>query len=347
MSIFDSIKGTRKLSFNHWRYRLLHWCFNVKNPNPDNISATNLPRYLYTHYCPLFHLTNLIAIFSPMILLFKVFLIVFGAFISAVKVISWNFDFVRKLFAKIKTVPDEEKKEAQYVASAKTKAKERLEIIDLISKTHPKWNAKDFWLINNCVFGLLSEEEVTACFNEYVPKFIEARKEAEKRKEDRKKTMLFWTNFSRVFVQWSLNVFYFLLSIGALYFMYIIAQPLWNGLCWLVDAIIGMFSNVNNLETLLLVLKLCAASLLWAIILYVLAKIGFLQRFGRGVAHGLSKLVPPFYLIDRFFRWIGRGFLSVKEFVMMFYEENCPPIVIVSQEQEKVEQVANNDITGE
>ena len=34
MSILDSIKEERKLSFNHWRYRILHWAFNAEPPDP-------------------------------------------------------------------------------------------------------------------------------------------------------------------------------------------------------------------------------------------------------------------------------------------------------------------------
>src|SRR5690348_8046854 len=68
MSIIS--KEERRLSLKHWRYRLLHWCFNVE-PNPGS-NITILPKFLYTHYCPLFHLTNLIAILLPFIILIKI-----------------------------------------------------------------------------------------------------------------------------------------------------------------------------------------------------------------------------------------------------------------------------------
>lgn len=72
--ILEAIKGEKKMSFHHWRYRLLHWAFGEKADTPEQ---SGLPRFLYTHYCPLFHLTNLIAIFAPAILFVKLVCVVF------------------------------------------------------------------------------------------------------------------------------------------------------------------------------------------------------------------------------------------------------------------------------
>ena len=64
-----SIFGEKRISLKHWRYRLLHWCFNVRDIELPEDSP--LPDYLYSHYCPFFHLTNFIALFSLPILTIK------------------------------------------------------------------------------------------------------------------------------------------------------------------------------------------------------------------------------------------------------------------------------------
>ena len=85
MSIFRE----RKLSLNHWRYRLLHWCFNEKNITRSEESA--LPQYLYCHYCPLFHLTNFIALFSWLILTIKVIVWCCKGIASVISKVDWRF----------------------------------------------------------------------------------------------------------------------------------------------------------------------------------------------------------------------------------------------------------------
>lgn len=77
--ILESIKRDRKLSFNHWRYRLLHWTFET------NPSDSNLPNFLYTKYCPLFHLTNLLVIFFPLIVFAKIVVFLISMMITIIR----------------------------------------------------------------------------------------------------------------------------------------------------------------------------------------------------------------------------------------------------------------------
>ena len=176
MGILDSIKGERKLSFNHWRYRLLHWCFNVKDPSPHDLYATGLPKFLYTHYCPLFHLTNLIAIFSPLILLIKIVCVVVGACIAGLKAVPW--DKAGEFFAKFKPKTDPNKKPAEVIPPKANKGTERVVAVNLICETHTGWNFENFWSYNSHEFSVLTREEVETIFNEYMPKITAARERA-------------------------------------------------------------------------------------------------------------------------------------------------------------------------
>jgi hypothetical protein len=103
--IFDAIHAERKMSLTHWRYRLLHWVFNVDSDqvwkDDSGKFHSKLPNYLYSHYCPLFHLTNLIALFSPIILVVK---IVWAIIIISGIVCKKIFHGVKKAFAAAKAL---------------------------------------------------------------------------------------------------------------------------------------------------------------------------------------------------------------------------------------------------
>lgn len=347
MGILDSIKGERKLSFNHWRYRLLHWCFNVKNPDPKDLYNTTggMPKFLYTHYCPLFHLTNLIAIFSPLILFIKVVCVVVGAVIAGLRAVPW--DKIGEFFAKFKPKPDPNKKKpAEVIPPKATKGTERVTAVNLICDLGVGWDFESFWNSKSYHFNLLDRQEVEAIFNEYMPKIIEAHERAKKRKEELRKMLIFWTNFSRVFIKWFLNVFYVALALVALYLVVLAVPYIWDGLCWFGNGIYWLFTDGGSVEMLLFVLKITGLGLLFGGIIFVLAKVGFLQRFWEGMCHGCSKLAPPFYVVPKFFAWVGGGFTAAGEFVKMFYEENCPPITLVSPEEAKVEEIATGEKEG-
>src|SRR5205814_97384 len=70
MSLIDYVKADRRMSVDHWRFRLLYWCFNVAPGTPPDRSG--LPMFMFRHYCPLFHLTNLIAVLSPLIFALRI-----------------------------------------------------------------------------------------------------------------------------------------------------------------------------------------------------------------------------------------------------------------------------------
>lgn len=381
MGIMDSIKGTRKLSYNHWRYRLLHWCFNIQNP-PTDLNRTELPKFLYTHYCPLFHLTNLIAIFSPIILFIKIACVIVGATIAGIKAMPWNrlFDFISNLMDKLRYSRDEKEQPAdidqdQQNAIDKQKRKSLFmasitdtelldsisqykEIISLLSAKELSQEEtkkifdenistffESFWLRIRYRFCTTpsAKEECQVLFNEYMTKIILAQIAAKKRKESLRNTMIFWTNFSRVFIKWSLNVFYVALSLGVIYSLYVVAVPAWEQFCYVVSSIYYGVTSTNFLSLLLnMVIGVTIVSVAVGSIL-LLAKIGFLERFVDGLFRGFTLLAPPFYLIGKFLDWIFGGIRSVVEFCEMFYEENCPPIVIVNPEEELIDKVANGE----
>lgn len=339
MSILDSIKGERKLSFRHWRYRLLHWTFGVRNPDPKNPEATGMPRFLYTHYCPLFHLTNLIAILSPLILLAKVVAVFVRAVAAAFAVVPW--ERLLDLLARLKLPRRTTCEAAEALApTPPSPAELRRMCVDLICEWHNDSFA-EFWACHRGGdIAPMKEEDAAAVFAEFWPKVAEARERGRLRKEKWRQRIVFWTNFSRVFIKHFLTAFYVALAAGVAYLAYLIAGPTWDGICWIANGIVWLFSDTGSLTVLWTGIKISFWLAFATATVYVLARLGWIQRFWEVLCDGLGRICPPFYLVGRFWRWLCGGCSAVAEFVAMFYEENCPPITLVSDEEGAVEEVA-------
>ena len=70
-----------------------------------------------------------------------------------------------------------------------------------------------------------------------MPKIQEAQKRAEAKREKLRQQLIFWTNFSRVFLKWGMNILYILLVIGLLWGVYELAIPVFECICWLAGGI--------------------------------------------------------------------------------------------------------------
>ncbi len=153
MGILESIKSHKKMSFNHWRYRILHWAFNIKNPefHPDAMSPNGLPKFLYTHYCPLFHLTNLIALLSPLILGIRFFILVVSALSAVLDLIPF-----KKIFALLPSLPKPSEKEKQ--EPKLTLEDERRKIINKICMDWNGYAFESFWCSVGHHFILLTKD---------------------------------------------------------------------------------------------------------------------------------------------------------------------------------------------
>lgn len=336
MSILASIKGERKLSFNHWRYRILHWCFKVSNPNPNYPAGTGLPKFLYTHYCPLFHLTNLIAILSPLILFIKAATVVVKAIIAGFTAVDWSKLKVLVSWIKLpekKVKPEPIKKEL----TINQRASERKLCILMIRDTKSE-NFDSFY--SKTKFLVLTREEVEELYNQYMPMVLKARERAKLRKEQIRQQLIFWTNFSRVFIKWTMNILYVGLVIGLAYGLFAIVGPVWDAICYVGNAIYWLFTNEGSLELLSIIGKTLLFGGITIAVVYGLTKIGWMEKFFSVCYEGFVKITAPLYVFTHLFNWIGNGFKNIYEFITMFYEENCPPIKIISDEEAIIEEIA-------
>lgn len=329
MSILDSIKGEKTLSLNHWRFRILHWAFNVENPDPAN---PELPKFLYTHYCPLFHLTNLIALVSPLILLIKVLVVVL--FASAEVLGSIPFEKVFNWFSF--DLPERNKvKEPTPI----TIEDERRSFLAALCGHYNTF--EDLWVFYSSKFRFLKEEEAKAVFDEYMPKIIAARERSRQRKERWRQRIIFWTNFSRVFIKWLMNIGYFALVGLLLYAGYAFMGVAWDFICWIGSCIAWLFTDAISFSVLTFFGKIFMWSALVYLVVFLAVKLEVVQRFIDALLKGFNYISPPFYVAAVPFRWIKTGCVNFWEFVSMFYEENCPPIKLVTPEEAIVESVAH------
>lgn len=340
MSILSSIKEDRKLSFNHWRYRILHWAFNVENPKkPED---TGLPKYLYTHYCPLFHLTNLIALLSVFILIFKVMFAIGRAFIWAFGSVEWSKALILISWIKLPEFP-----KAPFPpppTPEELKLLERTKMVEHLICYVGEF--KTFWASWGSQYPNLGEEDAQKVFDAYMPKILEARESREKRKQMWKDRLVFWTNFSRVFFKWGMNLFYIALAAGLLYVGYHVAEPIVSFVMWVGHGIWWFFTEfdfASSLTFIWFLTKIFFAILVVVAAVALLARIGWIQAFLSLCWSGLSKINLPGYLLGILWGWVCAGCRNTSEFVAMFYEENCPPIILVSPEDEAVDKIEKGE----
>lgn len=337
MSILESIKGERKLSFNHWRYRILHWAFNVKAPDINHLGYTGLPMFLYTHYCPLFHLTNLIALLSPLILSIKLIILLIRGLCACLDLLPINSfcDFLSKCLSKFKSETIEE-----YVENLKSQKSQKKKCLEFICAYSGDF--ENFWKSYSNIFHDLDKISVKVMFDEYMPKVEEARKSAELRKRKWRERIIFWTNFSRVFIKWAMNVAYLALVSLLLYGFYTFAGTILNGLSWCCSFIYWLFTDSVSLDFVIFLGKVIFYNGLAGFVFYILFRIGVLSRFMHTVDKGFGYILPPLAILLVPFRWMKSGWNNACEFISMFYEENCPPVKLVDEKEALVESIAQN-----
>ncbi len=354
--VFEVIHAERKMSLNNWRYRLLHWTFAT---DPDRLWRdangcvhSPLPNYLYTHYCPLFHLTNLIALLSPAILLIK---LLWACGVVGVYVAKKIIAGIQKGITVYQALRPQPKPEADTESDAeilkkhkeKVHNKELHSIPGLLVKL-AKWDT--CYLTHfDCFFDkitdvcyidriwLLSKEEVKKIWDETAPKITAALEAQKARKEKMRNRILFWVNFSRVFIKGVLNLFYLTLFAGVLYITYLYGWPcckiIGSAAVWAVVALLSLdwLGCLIGLGRFLLGVAIGIATIggiSW--LLYKFVPLNIIWQ----------KTCPPFIAVNDAFlaicRYIKNIVVGTCEFITLFYEENCPPITIIDETESAI-----------
>lgn len=312
--LINAIKGTRKLTLNHWRYRLLHWSFGIDAQDAQDGKHGGLPKFLYTHYCPLFHLTNILVLVAPVILCVRILYHLFSFLSVPIEYICSGANFVIDSYkSSIKARPGK---------SAKQKELEF--IYDRINHKLQQYNydfdcvTADF-IVSCCHVEYHTDDEVREIAKKYLAKAkVQHLKklEAEKR---RAAQMVFWINWSRTI----LKGIYALIALLGLYatVVYIVPFLLWLLIClFYVD-----WWNILYLALSVIVYLACCA-IPASIFIYIATKLENSDDIIRRSIIGFLREV---------FGGIGSFFNECCDFIAIIYENNCPPIELVSGSDEE------------
>jgi hypothetical protein len=322
--LIEKIKGPKKLSFNHWRYKTLHWAFGI---NPKAPIFSPLPQCFYTHYCPLFHLTNLIVIFSPFIMMLKFAKSLLRAFFTCCDVTKSIFS---KLFKRKEKVP-KPMTEEEKLAMRREMAFDQ--IYEYAEYGHSKDVSLQLFRIRNYK-DLVSDEEFSEHFDKCLKKIQKAHKNKLKQAEKDlifKQRLYFWVNFSSSCGKFLINLAYVGLGLISLFAFYNVAY-------FFLTIPFALILDVAITTMQASIILLCLVLLIG--ILYKI--ISWLQDLSYSYAyedkHKDSKLAMTLDLIRSwviaFFTHIDNKVESFKEFTSVFYENNCPPIVLEEEGKE-------------
>ncbi len=139
-----------------------------------------------------------------------------------------------------------------------------------------------------------------------------------------------------------MNIAYVLLGCFFLYLTYAFIGVVFGAVVWVAECISWLFTDAVSWSFVIFMGKF----FLWfggvGFFIYILLRTTILDKFFGTFGKGISYIAPPFYIAAVPFRWIGDGWIGLCEFVSMFYEENCPPIKLVSKEEAVVESIAQN-----
>lgn len=316
--LIEKVKGPKKLTFNHWRYKTLHWAFGI---NPKNQYESKLPQCFYTHYCPLFHLTNLIVIFSPFIMMCKVVKsLLKGAFNC--------WDVITSIFAKLFRRKEKEVKPLTKEEAFAIKKQEAFVFIkEYVEYGHSKEVTLNLFRIRH-LEDLVSDEEFSEYFDKCVEKKrIDNKKALKKAERDLifKQRLYFWVNFSSSCGKFLINLAYVGLGLISLFAFYNVAYFFLTIPLTLI------------LDVAIVAMKVCIVLSCLVLLIGVLYKIvSYLQdltySYKHEDKHQDSKLAITLDLITSwfvaFFTYFDKKVDSIFEFTSVFYENNCPPIVL-------------------
>lgn len=394
-SILARIKGERKLSFNSFRYRILHWSFFLHWPfakAPKTPAESPLPNFLYTHYCPLFHLTNLLVfpgifLTIPMHLAAFVGVSLWYIIAGIIAVLGMAWDGTTKRVKAYRAWRDKRFPSAVRDAKKRAKQAKKAERVAAVAraKEEAKANNEPFPVTPALLKAFRREmldsalgDDSFGCFlyqaqNHFRDKFepiffnrstkevheqwqqewddlrtriMEQREIAKKKKEMLRDRIIWWSNFSRIFIKGILNCFYTALAVATVYYGVTWFIPnaieVIVGMCVWIGKLFAAGSEVDFLGILKLLFRWTAMAVgvavtIAAIVTTIVYCIDYVKWPFKKTKRIVTAVFDPFaQAVSVFFTWASHTFVNTADFISMFYETNCPPIKIVDESEERI-----------
>jgi hypothetical protein len=333
--MLERFTGPQVMTKDHWRFRILHWSFGA------DFDKKEMPQFFYDHYCPLFHMTNLLVLLFPVIVLIKYTVLLCKIGINILCAIGRFLARVVVLISSLK------KEKVEGVQAEQLESKPKKEKVFDEKTFAKKLNDKSSCYLDYSDFNYvyyefpqhrkhLSKEKM----EEVWLRLKTAREEQEKitaeRKAKMQERMVFWVNFSQVFFKFFFNVAY-----GC-----IVALVLWltlkygltclsavgSGISWLAVTLYG----IPYLAVGMFIAKATMICAVVIIVVYLCYK--FICKYGEVTILKPAKvMVTPFKIgfaiLGAFCDYVASKCTALCDFIAMFYETNCPKITIVEDEE--------------
>ena len=195
----------------------------------------------------------------------------------------------------------------------------------------------NFWIRVSAHLSYITREEAEPIFDVYAPKVLAAIQAKKARRERMRRFIIFWVNFSRIFIKGVLNLFYLALFAGVVYTTVTFGLP---ALKATVEGILWAFTHLVAFDWLGALILAGTWGLRLSIGAFTVGSIGWmLHKF---VPFHLlwQKTAPPFVAFGNLIVALAGYFKAIVsnvfDFICLFYEENCPPITIVNDTEAKI-----------
>jgi hypothetical protein len=312
---FAALKAPRQMTLQHWRFRLLHFTFGI---NPSTAEDSKLPGFLYTHYCPLFHVTNAMLLALPLTLCLRLVIsLTRGGLRLFVRAVRATFGWVLDTFgpatpAKIVTTPEEIR--AFELARIKKWLQNTERFRDDFEYLYESMQANGFEHV--------SRDEAYALWSQLREQYQAAADAELASLRKRQAYMATLVNCSRWFVKAVIQLGV-VLVLGAVFYGLFWAAP-WIGQqlhglwAWLQSG--GWSEVLQGMGIgLLIVIAIAACLATWGYIYY---------KFG---PFEMDFATPVKKAPTKFGRRLRGLWTGLADFVSMYYEDNCPPIELVDE----------------
>lgn len=283
----------------------------------------------------MFHLTNFIAIFSWLILIVKICKVLLATGLDLLDHCLRLFLDLKKKLLKRKVTDTETAKSEQSI-NQEIRIFTKKAIYN-ISHDH---TFSCLWYEESYLFDVLTKKQAQSIYDTLNSKYKIAKEKSDKRKKKMRDKIVFWVNFSKAIIKWVMYVAYIGIGLGAVYMAFSCFWPVVGFFSYIFDWIFSI-DLASVIWVLVIGFKVTLIGVGIALLMGFIVRYKVVQKSCSSCVEGVIFCLPPIVLIfDLLFapiKWIRGGFVNVYDFVSVFYEENCPPINIISEEDEQLE----------
>ena len=341
---------------NHWRFRIVEWAF--EEGSLFAVAFGSVPNCAYTSYCPLFHLSNGILLISPLIFLGRfVFKTMQSStqlakkagkmcsdlagervkkFISDAKHMIVSFAHVGKTASDSATLNEEQ--------IASNKAREANVIFKtMLGKPSNEW-ADIRWRLRYD-FTFLTDDDILEAVKNYGAKIIAARDKAVKRKANQRRRMYAFLNTSKSVMKGIIFCIYAIFAFAAFCTVVVYAPPAATYAYHAAIDTVSWLFTADYVQLLFSFLYYLSCGVIAVTLAVILASFACHVMWPAARSAARSACPAAFNATKSIFcgtrNMIGGAIQASAEFVSMFYITHCPPIVIVNEEDAKLDDIAN------